>query len=817
MKYSDIISQLTLEEKAALCSGKDFWHLADVERLGIPSIMVTDGPHGLRKQNQDKTAAGDILGNSVPATCFPPAVATACTWNPELVYEMGEALGEECLKENVSVLLGPGINIKRSPLCGRNFEYFSEDPFLAGNMGAAFVNGVQSKGIGTSLKHFAANNQECRRMTISTVADERALREIYLTAFEIVVKNAQPWTVMNAYNKINGTYCAENKWLLSDVLRDEWGFEGIVVTDWGAENEIVDGIKAGQNLEMPGSGGYGPRKLVAAVENGALDESILDENVDAILSLIMKSKDNLKEDYKCDMEKNHALARKIASEAIVLLKNEEKILPLTDKKTKIAVIGEMAKSPRYQGAGSSLINPTRVDDAYSSLLKEGYNVAYSRGYDKATDVADEKLIDSAVELAKKADVALVFVGLTEVYESEGFDRKHIRIPPSHNELVEAISRVNENVVVVLSDGSAVSMPWLGSVKAVLNGLLLGQAGGSAVCDVLTGKVNPSGKLTETYPLALEDNSAHGNFPGKQLTVEYRESIFVGYRYYDKTAKEVLFPFGYGLSYTEFEYKNLKLSKKKIKATDTLKVSFRVKNTGDVAGAEVVQLYVGAPESRIYKAPKELKGFKKVYLEPGEEKTVELELSKRSFAYYNVNIHDFHVESGEYKILVGASSKDIRLESQISVHSTVEAQVPDYRETSPEYYNGDPAVVSDESFEAVLGFSIPEGDRDMSLPITPADSLELAAGTPRGDKVIALITAAVEKIGGGGINSEMMRNTAFQIPIRCFITMSGGVVNDEMCEGICDLLNNKPMGKCLVKIGKNIPGALLKVPAMIKSM
>ena len=816
MKYADLISQLTLEEKAALCSGKDFWHLVDIERLGIPSIMVTDGPHGLRKQNQDKTAAGDILGNSVPATCFPPAVATGCTWNPDLIYEMGQAHGDECLKENVSVLLGPGINIKRSPLCGRNFEYFSEDPVVAGTMGAAFINGVQSKGVGTSLKHFAANNQECRRMTISTVADERTLREIYLTAFEICVKNAQPWTVMNAYNKINGTYCAENKWLLNDVLREEWGFEGIVVTDWGAENEIVDGIKAGQNLEMPGSGGYGPNKLVKAIQNGTLDVEILDKNVDSILDLIMKSKENLKDDYECDMKKHHELARKIAAEGIVLLKNDDKILPLV-KEQKIAVIGEMAKSPRYQGAGSSLINPTQLDDTYSELLKNNYNIAYAQGYDKSIDVPDDKLIANAVALAKKADTVLLFIGLTEIYESEGFDRKHINLPPSHNKLVEEVAKVNENVVVVLSGGSAVSMPWLGEVKAVVNGLLLGQAGGSAIADVLTGKVNPSGKLTETYPLSLDDTPARENFPGRQLTVEYRESIFVGYRYYDKMMKDVLFPFGYGLSYTTFSYEDLKLSKKKIKDIDTLKVSFKVKNTGDVAGAEVAQIYVSAPDSLIFKAPKELKGFKKIFLEPGEEKTVEITLSKRDFAYYNVNINDYHVESGDYNIMVGASSRDIKLQSTVNVKSTVDAQVPDYKESAPEYYTGDPSQIADSSFESILGFPIPDGDRDPSLPIDPSGSLELAAGTARGDKVIKLITAAVEKIGGGGINSEMMRQTAFQIPIRCFITMSGGVVNDEMCEGICDLLNGKPMAKCLVKIGKNVPGALLKVPAMIKSM
>ena len=816
MKYADIVSKLSLEEKAALCSGKDFWHLAGVDRLGVPSIMVTDGPHGLRKQNQEKTAAGDILGNSVPATCFPPAVATACSWVPDLLYRMGEALGDECLKENVSVLLGPGINIKRSPLCGRNFEYFSEDPYLAGKQGAAFIKGVQSKGVGTSLKHFAANSQECRRMTVSSVIDERTLREMYLTAFEICVKESQPWTVMNAYNKINGTYCAENKWLLSDVLRDEWGFEGIVVTDWGAENEIVDGISAGQNLEMPSSGGYGPKKLVKAVHEGVLDERILDENVDKLLDLIFKSVENLKTNYSCDMQAHHILAREIASQCVVLLKNEDSILPL-DKSKKIAVIGEMAKSPRYQGAGSSLINPTQVDDAYSEFIRKGYRVAYSRGYDKDTDVPDSKLISDAAALAAKADVAVVFVGLTEVYESEGFDRRHINLPPSHNELIEEILKVNENVVVVLSGGSAVTMPWLGSVKAVLNGLLLGQAGGSATVDVLSGDVNPSGKLAETYPLCLEDTPAYNNFPGSQVTVEYRESIFVGYRYYDKTGKDVLFPFGYGLSYTTFQYSGLKLNHKKIKDTDTLTVSFKVKNTGDVAGAEVAQLYVSAPESKIFKAPKELKGYKKIFLEAGEEKTVELQLSKRDFAYYNVDIHDYHVESGEYVISVGSSSRDLPLTAKVKVESTVDAQVPDYTSVADVYYNSDPAVVSDEAFEAILGFPIPQKDIDPNTPIDPSGSLELAAGTKRGDKVIALITAVVEKIGGGGINSEMMKNTAFQIPIRCFMTMSGGVVNEEMCEGICDFLNGKPLPKSLGKILKNVPSAISKIPDMIKSM
>ena len=816
MKYKDIISKLTLEEKAALCSGKDFWHLVDISRLSIPSIMVTDGPHGLRKQNQEKTAAGDVLGNSAPATCFPTASATASSWDTELIAKMGVALGEECLKENVSVLLGPGINMKRSPLCGRNFEYFSEDPFLSGKMAASFINGVQSKGVGTSLKHFAANNQECRRMTINTVADERALREIYLTAFEIAVKEAKPWTVMNAYNKLNGTYCAENKWLLTDVLRDEWGYDGVVVTDWGAENEIVDGIKAGKNLEMPSSGGLGPQKIIKAVESGELDINILDKNVDTILALIFKGAENLHADYNCDMKAHHLLARKIASESMVLLKNEDNILPL-NKSKKIAFIGEMAKNPRYQGAGSSLINPTELDSAYQEFLKNGYKAAYARGYDKSTDVPDEKLIAQAASLAAKADVAVVFIGLTEIYESEGFDRKHIDLPPSHNELVKAVLEKNKNVVVVLSGGSAVSMPWLYDVKAVVNGLLSGQASGGATFDVLTGKVNPSGKLSETYPLNLDDTPSRYNFPGTLLSVEYRESIFIGYRYYDKTEKEVLFPFGFGLSYTTFGYSDIKLSSKEINDNEILTVSFKVKNTGTVDGAEVCQLYVAAPRSKIFKAPKELKGFKKVFLKAGEEKEVELQLNKRSFAFYNVNIHDWHVESGEYKILVGASSREILLTDTVKVISSIEAEVPDYSKKAPVYYDGDVAFATDDEFAVILGREIPEKDRDMSLPIDKNCTLEYAAGTSRGEKITRLITAVVEKIGGGGINSEMMKNTAFQIPLRCFVTMSSGVFNDEMCSALCDVLNDKPLTPSAMKLLKNIPSALMKLPDLFKSM
>lgn len=814
MKHKEIIDRLTLEEKAALCSGKDFWHLNGVSRLGLPEIMVSDGPHGLRKHN-DKKSKTDIMG-SVPAICFPTAVTTASSWDEDLLFEMGEALGEECLAESISVLLGPGLNIKRSPLCGRNFEYFSEDPYLAGKMAAAMVKGIQSKGVGSCIKHFAANNQETRRMTIDTVADERTLREIYLAGFETVVKEAKPWSVMNAYNKLNGYYCAENKWLLNDVLREDWGFDGVVMTDWGAENEMVDGLKAGQNLEMPGSNGLAAAKIVKAVKCGELSEEVLNKQVDQLIELIMKAQEGfVRAEY--DKEKHHAIARKVAENSMVLLKNSDNILPL-DKTKRIALIGEFAKAPRYQGAGSSQINASYIDNAYDEMLKNGYPFVYAKGYDKTKDVTDLTLLGEAVKMAKSSDIAVVFAGLTDEFESEGFDRMHMDIPKCHVDLINAVAKANPNTVVVLQGGSPVTMPWINGVKAVINGYLGGQASGSAVTNILYGDVNPSGKLAETYPLTLADNPSFFNFPGQKKSVEYRESLYVGYRYYDTAEKEVLFPFGYGLSYTEFEYSDIKLSKKTIKDTDTLKVSFKIKNTGVKDGAETVQLYVKDVKSTAFRPEKELKGFKKVFLKAGEETTVTLELSKRAFAYYNVNIHDWHVESGDFNILVGASSRDIKLEAKVKVNSTAaDVVIPDLSKTAPCYYTGDIMNVSDDDFETLLGKEIPYKNAETDGVITLNSSLEDAT-SPIGLKINALLVGMFKAMSKGNAAQErMMTSMALQIPIRCFISMSMGVFTPEMADGLCMILNGSGTLKGIGKIIAGITGAVQNIGTLMNSI
>lgn len=813
MKYQDITKEMTLEEKINFCSGKNFWSMNGVERLGIPEICLTDGPHGLRKKNPD--ANGSSLDNSVPSTCFPTAVTTACSWNPELLYEMGVALGEECLQEKVSVILGPGVNMKRSPLCGRNFEYFSEDPLLAGEMAAGLINGVQSKGVGTSLKHFAANSQEARRMKIDTIVDERTLREIYLTGFEIAVKKAQPWTVMNAYNRLNGVYCSDDHWLQTKVLRDEWGFEGIVVSDWGAVNNRPVGLAAGNDLEMPSSGGYNSEMIRKAIESGDMSEEVLDTVVDRLLDLVMKSKESLC-DYKYDIQAHHDLARKIAGESMVLMKNDG-ILPLAEGK-KIAVIGEMAKAPRYQGAGSSNINPNKLDNAFDAFVEAGYAPSYAAGYNSKSDKPDYALIADAVAVAEKAEVVFLFAGLTSDYESEGYDREHINIPAAHNELIDAVCGANENVVIVLAGGSPVVMPWLGKVKAVLNSYLGGQAGGSAVVDIITGKVNPSGKLAETYPTSLEATPCYNFFPGGTKSVHYNESIYIGYRYYDTAEKEVLFPFGFGLSYTNFEYSDLKLSADKIKDTDTLTVSFKIKNVGKVAGAEVAQVYVADKESTIYRPKKELKGFKKVYLEAGEEKEVSVELSKRAFAYYNVNISDWHVESGDFGILVGASSADIKLEGTVNVESTVEAEIPDYRVSAPKYYGADIKEIEDNQFVAVYGKELPELNRDPSVPLDLTCSLEDAVNSKWGKRINGLI----DKVMGlnfvaGGASSGMMKAMALQIPVRNFVSMSSGVFSTEMAAGLMMILNGESAGKGFGKIFKGLGGAIKKLPALLKEI
>ncbi len=676
-----LISQMTLEEKASLCSGLDFWHTQPIERLDIPAVMVTDGPHGLRKQGGSGDHLG--LGDSVPATCFPTAAGLASSWNRELLHQVGEAIGQEAQAEQVAIVLGPGTNIKRSPLCGRNFEYFSEDPYLSSELAASHIQGVQSQDVGTSLKHFAANNQEERRMSVDTIVDERTLREIYLASFEGAVKQGKPWTVMCSYNKLNGTYTGENEYLLTDILRREWGFEGFVVSDWGAVNERVDALKAGLELEMPANGGIGDAKIVAAVKDGKLDEKILDRAVEQLLRFVFNAIELQKPNATFDPNEHHQLARRVAAESMVLLKNDHNLLPLS-KKGRVAVIGEFAVQPRYQGSGSSHINPTQLDQALDEIRKlvdSESEVTYAPGYDLDSDDVKDELVQEAVKLAGEADVVILFTGLPDRYESEGYDRTHLELPLNHKQLIKELAAVQPNLVVVLSNGSPVTMPWLDQTSAVLEGYLGGQAGGGAVADLLFGEVNPSGKLPETFPVQLSDNPSFLNFPGEGDRVEYREGIFVGYRYYDTKQLEPLFPFGYGLSYTSFEYSELQVDRTSMTDQDTVNVQVTVRNTGSRRGQEIVQLYVHDPESSVIRPEQELKGFAKVALEPGESKTVSFMLDKRAFAYYHTELRDWHVETGEYELRVGASSRDIRLKQTIEVTSTVKLKQVFHRNTT----------------------------------------------------------------------------------------------------------------------------------------
>ncbi|MDE6846473.1 MAG: glycoside hydrolase family 3 C-terminal domain-containing protein [Lachnospiraceae bacterium] len=665
-KIRELVAQMTLEEKAAMCSGADFWHTEAVERLGIPASMVSDGPHGLRKQDDQADHLG--VNESIKAVCFPAGCGTAASFNRELLKEMGKTLGNECQAEGVSVILGPAVNIKRSPLCGRNFEYYSEDPLVASEMAGALIHGIQSKNVGTSIKHFLANNQETRRMSCDSRVDERTLNEIYLAAFEGAVKKEKPWTVMCSYNKINGTYAAQNHQYLTETLRDKWGFEGYVMSDWGAVNNRVEDLKAGLDLEMPGCMGVNDKIIVGAVISGELDESVVDEAVERILNIVYRYEENRDKSAVFDRDKDHETARKVAEETIVLLKNEN-VLPLSDGQ-KVAFIGKYAKTPRYQGGGSSHINSHKITSALDAAAGIS-NVVYAQGFDDVEDKTDEKLLAEAVETARSADVAVIFAGLPDKFESEGFDRRHMAMPDCQNELIEKIAEVQPNTVVVLHNGSPVEMPWADKVKGIVEAYLGGQAVGGAVCDILFGKVNPSAKLPETFPLRLEDNPSYLSYIGEGDMVEYREGIFVGYRYYDKKKMDVLFPFGYGLSYTTFEYSNLTVDKEQMKDTDTLRVTVDVTNTGSVTGKEVVQLYVADKESTVIRPVKELRDFAKVELEPGETKTVTFTLDKRAFAYYSVKIHDWHVESGEFDILIGKSSRDIVLTKNVTVESTVQ--------------------------------------------------------------------------------------------------------------------------------------------------
>ena len=676
-----LVNELTLEEKASLCSGADFWHTKAIDRLNIPAAMVSDGPHGIRKQESLADHMG--VAESIKAIGFPTASAMACSFDRDLLHKVGDALGEECVAEDLAVLLGPGINMKRSPICGRNFEYYSEDPVVAGELGAAFVNGVQEHGVGTSLKHFAANNQEWRRMSISAEIDERTLREIYLAAFETVVKKAQPWTIMCSYNRINGVYSCENDWLLNKVLRDEWGFEGLVMTDWGAMDERVPSLKAGLDLEMPDCHGETDKLIVKAVQSGELEESVLDTAVERILTMVDKYltarkgidpasmvhplPSSVERGY--DVAAHHALARTTAEQSAVLLKNED-ILPL-QKDKKIAFIGEFAKVPRIQGGGSSHINNTSIE---SALDAAGDSVSYAQGFHIDEETTDETLLQEAITLAKESDVAVIFAGLPDSFESEGFDRTHLNMPANQNELIARISEVQPNVVVVLHSGSPIAMPWLDKVAGVLQMYLAGQASGGAAVNLLFGDATPCGKLAETFPLHLEDNPSYLNFPGNRKKVCYQEGVFIGYRYYDKKKMDVLFPFGYGLSYTDFTYSNMKVTVNGknaadvdvIKETDEIVVSADITNTGNCDGAEIVQLYIKNPVVYEIRPEKELRDFAKVFLKAGETKTVTFTLNARAFSYYETRIHDWYAESGDYEILLASSSRDIRLQYTVSI-------------------------------------------------------------------------------------------------------------------------------------------------------
>jgi beta-glucosidase len=742
-----LIAQMTLEEKASLCSGLDNWHTKPIERLGIPSIRMSDGPHGLRKEVPNQR-------NSVPSTCFPTAVTTASSWDRELIKQLGQALAKECQAEEVDIILGPAINIKRSPLCGRNFEYFSEDPYLSSQLATAYIQAVQSMGVGTSLKHYAANNQEYRRFTIDETIDERTLREIYLSNFEGAVKEGKPWTVMCSYNRVNGILASENKYLLTEILKEEWGFEGFVVSDWGAVDERVEGIKAGLDLEMPSSYGIGDKKIIEAVKRGELDEKELDQTVERLLKIIFKAVDNRKRGTTYDKQAHHKLARKIAGESMVLLKNQDNILPLKKEGT-IAIIGEFAKKPRYQGGGSSHVNPTKLDNALEEIEKivQGKaKIIYEEGYKLETDEMNQELIEKAKEAAKKSDVAIIFAGLPDRYESEGYDRKHMKMPENHNKLIEEVSKVQPNTVVVLSNGSPVEIPWIDKVKGLLESYLGGQAGAGAVADILFGEVNPSGKLAETFPKKLSHNPSYLNFPGEGNKVEYREGVFVGYRYYDKKEIEPLFPFGYGLSYTTFEYTDISVDKKEITDKETIEVKVKVKNTGKVKGKEIVQLYVRDVESKVNRPEKELKGFEKIELEPGEEKTVTFKLDKRSFAYYNTEIRDWYVESGEFEILVGKSSKEIELKETVKVNSTV---------TIKKKYDRNSLV---------------------------RDLLE----DPKAEKmIIDLIDSILEKIKEPGKEKEDVNNVIkwiMDMPLRGLVSFSKGNFTDEMLQKLLEVLN-----------------------------
>jgi len=769
MKHADIIRTLSLEEKCALLSGRTTFGTRAMPKHGIPSITLSDGPNGVRKQ----AGAADHLGlnPSVPATCFPTAVTMAGSWDPALGEEVGAAMGEEAAAQEVAVLLGPGLNIKRSPLCGRSFEYFSEDPYLAGKMAAGYVRGIQSSGIAACPKHFAANSQELRRMASDSVVDQRTLREIYLTGFEIVVREARPRSIMSAYNRINGTYANEDRDLLTGILREEWGFDGAVVTDWGGSNDHALGVKNGSTLEMPAPGGDAVRELLAAVDSGRLTEAELDARVDELLELVLAGRRAVRDhSRRFDQEAHHALARRAAAESAVLLKNQGRLLPLAPG-TRVALVGDFARTPRYQGAGSSAVNSLRVDTTLEMMESSGLRcVGYAQGFDRQGR-PDEALQAEAVVLAKNADVVLLYLGLDEIKESEGLDRSDMKLADNQIALLHALSQANPHVAVVLSAGASVETPWLGDCQALLYGALSGQAGAGALLDLLTGRQNPSGKLAETWALSYEDTPARDHFGGAGRSVEYREGLYVGYRYYQTAGVPVAFPFGYGLSYTTFACSELTASPEGVRLTVT--------NTGSVDGAEVVQLYVAKPGARVFRPEQELKGFAKVWLKAGESRTVEIPLDDKAFRYWNVRTGRWEVEGGSYQLRVGTSSAQLPLTAQVEVPDSG-APDPYGPDALPHYRTGRIREVGDEEFAALLGRPLPEDrvviDRNMTLG-------ELGhSRSPLGWLVAAVLGALLKasiRRGKPDLNILFQYN----MPLRAMAKMTGGAVSMGMVDGI----------------------------------
>lgn len=793
------LKKLNLEQKASLLSGSDFWHLQGIPEHDIPPIKVSDGPHGLRTQTDEVDHLG--MAQSVPATCFPTAATMACSWDTALLRTVGEYIADEARQAGVSVVLGPGINIKRHPLCGRNFEYFSEDPVISGDLAASFIEGVQSKGVGTSLKHFAVNNQEYYRLVVDAVVDERTLRELYLAGFERAVTTAQPWTVMCSYNRINGVYACENSWLLRTVLKDEWGHQGLVVTDWGAMNDRPESVRASLELEMPGNGGINDARVVEAVHRGELDEALVDEAAERILQLTERGRQvHEEEGFRYDAHEHHAFAQHVAEASMVLLKNSDEILPLQEASA-VTVIGDMAKHPRYQGAGSSQIEPTQLDTFYDCLSQQlGRVIPYARGYDPGTEKSDPVLVQEAIDLARESEFALVFAGLPSILESEGFDRDHMHIPANQNELIQALIDQGSTVIVVLSNGAPVTMPWIDGVAAVLEGYLGGQAGAGAAVNLLYGRANPRGKLAETFPLQQTDVPSDAFFPGSPDQVQYREGLYVGYRYFNSAQIPVLFPFGFGLSYTTFTYSDLRIDQgdsdidaRRLRNGDRLTVRFSVSNTGARSGTEVVQLYVQDKTSTHYRPYHELKGFAAVDLQPGETKTVELALDYRSFAFWDVNSQDWQIETGEFTVQIGASSRDIRLKQNIQVVSDFRPAIPaKIRHMLTPYYEPNfPLAIDDTAFSALLGDVIPAPLPERPFHIN--STLSHVSRTWTGRRLVGRVMKRFKKeftVADDPTLQRMMERMIMDSPLRALALLSGGKVSMNTIEGMVALLNHR---------------------------